>query len=190
MAETDTVSESGSPGTVDDEREILVSDDPRIGLPLNRYGERVFTSADGPMLGNFQRDTLDVIREERAQAKWKLNPLDLQPGVDPSILDDVTDIDETKKSNLDRQAPRKQTGESYAERGHHPEWTDARRNQQAGFWGSYTPSVAASRATIPNVADIANSCSVYSFVNQSYTYIYISYCFLLTMFVRSVKVSD
>jgi hypothetical protein len=143
MAETDTVSESGSQGTVDDEREILVSDDPIIGLPLNRYGERVFMSADGPMLDNFQQDSLDVIREERAQAKWKLNPLDLQPGVDPSILDDVTDIDETKKSNLDRQAPRKQTWESYAERGHHPEWTDARRNQQAGFWGPYTPSVAA-----------------------------------------------
>jgi hypothetical protein len=151
----DNISDAGTEGNVvDDDREILVSDDTRAGLPQNRYGNRVFTSANGPNLDDFQRDTLDVIREERAQGLWRPNPLDLQPGVDPSILDNVKGIDDSPNEDLDKQPPRKNTGKSWAERGHHPEWTDARRNQQAGFWGPYTPSVAASRDTVPNAADI------------------------------------
>lgn len=108
-------------------------------------------------MDNFQKDTLDVLLEEQAQAKWKPNPLDLQPGVDPSILDDVTGINETANKDIDTQPRRKPTGESYAERGHHPEWADARRIQQAGFWGPYTPSIAATRETVAEVADIDNS---------------------------------
>jgi hypothetical protein len=97
---------------------------------------------------------LDVIQEERAQGLWKPNPLDLQPGVDPSVLKDVKGIDAGANEDLDKQPPREKNRESFAERGHHPEWTDAPRNQQADFWGPYTASVAASRDTRPDMADI------------------------------------
>ena len=114
-------------------------------LPVNRYGNRIYTSTPGPQLDNFQRDTLDVIRRERAQrGEWVPNPLDLPPGVDPAVLNGVKGVDQTLNTGLDVQPPRKQNQNSQVAKGHHPEWTDARRTQQASFWGPYSPTTAAS----------------------------------------------
>ncbi len=51
----DNISDGRTEGKgVDDDREILVSDSARAGLPQNRYGNRVFTSAEEPNLDDFQ----------------------------------------------------------------------------------------------------------------------------------------
>jgi hypothetical protein len=126
----------------------------REALPVNRYGERVFTSVPGPALDDFQRDTLDVIHREREKGQWIPNPLDLQPGVDPAVLSDVKGVDETINTDLDIQPPRKAKHNSAIDKGHHPEWTDARRRQQAGFWGPYSATNAASRASDADVKEV------------------------------------
>jgi hypothetical protein len=126
----------------------------RESLPVSRYGENVFTSTPGPALDNFQRDTLDVIRRERAKGRWAPNPLDLQPGAEPSVLRDVKGVEQTKNEGLDTQPPRKGAYKSSADKGHHPEWTDARRRQQERFWGPYTMTNAASRASDADINDV------------------------------------
>lgn len=128
----------------------------RENLPLNREGFRVFTSTPGPALDDFQRDTLDVILAERERAKQKPNPLDLPPGEDPPAFDEIPEIYEGH-NELDTQPPRKQGHRSYADKGHHPEWTDARRTQQARFWGPYTQTTAASRDSNPVVGELNHS---------------------------------
>lgn len=147
-------SQAGSDDTAASQPQIPEIPDGREGLPLNQYGDRVFTSTPGEALDNFERDTLDVIRAERAAAKWRPNPLDLPPGVE---TDDFPNVSEELNKKLDLQPPRKPKCETAAEKGHHPEWTSARRTQQAGFWGPYTHSTAASRASYADLNEIVDS---------------------------------
>ena len=144
-------SQAGSDDTAASQPQIP---DGREGLPQNQYGNQVFTSTPGPALDDFERDTLDVIRAERAAAKWRPNPLDLPPGVQ---ADEFPTVPETINRDLDIQPPRKPKYETAAEKGHHPDWTSARRAQQAGFWGPYSSSAAASRDSYADVDEVANS---------------------------------
>src|SRR5271170_3521632 len=144
-------SQAGSDDTAASQPQIP---DGREGLPRNQYGDQVFTSTPGPALDDFVRDTLEVIRAERAAAKWRPNPLDLPPGVQ---ADDFPNVPETINRDLDIQPPRKAKYETAAEKGHHPEWTSARRAQQAGFWGPYSPSTAASRDSYANLHEVVES---------------------------------
>ena len=154
------MSTTGSDDTAADDREEV--EPGRQNLPINRDGNRVFTSTPGPELDNFQHDTLDVIRAERERAKWRPNPLDLQPGVDPQILKDNPTVPEQPNESLDTQPPRKQGFRTAVEKGHHPEWTDARRVQQEGFWGPYTQTTAASRDSAADINDVHGSEDAWS----------------------------
>ena len=154
------MSTEGSDDTAADRREEV--EPGREGLPTNREGNRVFTSTPGQALDNFQHDTLDVIRAERDRAKWRPNPLDLPPGVEPNILNELPVIPEHRNEALDTQPPRKQIFQTAIEKGHHPEWTDARRQQQEQFWGPYTQTTAASRDSNANLDEINDSEDAWS----------------------------
>lgn len=145
---------AGSDDTAASQPHIPEIPDEREGLPRNQYGDHVFTSTPGPALDNFERDTLDVIRAERAAAKWRPNPLDLPPGVQS---DEFPNVSEELNKDLDLQPPRKPKYETAAEKGHHPEWTSARRTQQAGFWGPYSHSIAGSRGTYADFNEVVES---------------------------------
>lgn len=154
------MSTTGSDDTAADERQEVEPE--RQNLPINSDGNRVFTSTPGPELDNFQHDTLDVIRAERERAKWRPNPLDLPPGVDPQILRDHPIVPEQPNVSFDTQPPRKQGFNTAVEKGHHPEWTDARRVQQEGFWGPYTQTTAASRDSAADINDVHDSEDAWS----------------------------
>jgi hypothetical protein len=154
------MSTTGSDDTAADARDDV--EPGREGLPINREGIRVFTSTPGPALDNFQRDTLDVIRAERERAKWRPNHLDLPPGTQRNILNELPPIAEQRNDALDVQPPRKQNFHSAVEKGHHPEWTDARRVQQERFWGPYTQTTAASRDSIAAIDEVNDSEDAWS----------------------------
>jgi len=86
------ISTTGSDDTAADARDDVESG--REELPINREGIRVFTSTPVPALDNFQRDTLNVIRAERERAKWRPNHLDLPPGTQRNILNELLPIAE------------------------------------------------------------------------------------------------
>jgi hypothetical protein len=105
-------------------------------------------------LSTISKETPWTSFAERAKGRWAPNPLDLQPGVDPSVLRDVKGVEQTKNEGLDTQPPRKGAYKSSADKGHHPEWMDARRRQQERFWGPYTMTNAASRASNADLNDV------------------------------------